>query len=71
MSTSEYTTDYETIRTMAITELANPEHRLLLLRFATEVAVPCVAEAFMSVLERAHRPTIKHPFPSISTAKQS
>jgi len=50
MLNSEYTT-YALLRSLPITELANPKHRSLLVWFASEIAVPCVAEAFMNVLQ--------------------
>lgn len=45
--------EYNTIRQMAISELANPKHLQLLLEYAGELAPPCVAEAIMSLLKRS------------------
>lgn len=57
MSTSEYNTFQDSLRNLPITELANPKHRSFLLIYAGEIAVPCVAEAFMSVLKPSSKST--------------
>ncbi|MFA0966307.1 hypothetical protein [Pseudomonas amygdali] len=57
MLLNEYTT-YTTLRSLPIAELANPEHRPLLLWFAREIAVPCVAEAFMNILQHGSQKSV-------------
>jgi hypothetical protein len=44
--------EYNTIRQMAICDLANPKYLQLLREYAGELAPPCVAEALMNLLSR-------------------
>lgn len=70
MSSSEYNTFHDSLRNLPITELANPEHRRSLLLFAGEIAVPCVAEAFMNVLKPLSKSSRMHPAAALNKANR-
>lgn len=47
-----YEREFKTIRSLTYTQILNPIYRPLLLRYAGELAPPCVAEALMKLLKR-------------------
>ncbi|OSO45614.1 hypothetical protein BV363_05517 [Pseudomonas syringae pv. actinidiae] len=44
--------EFKTVRSLTYTQIQNPIYRPLLLRYAGELAPPCVAEALMKLLKR-------------------